>query len=478
MDLRVSVVSALKWSAIGRIVSQTVTWVATIVVIRLLAPEDYALIAISGLVIGFTELLRELGLGAAIVQRNDLNEEQMRTIFGLIIIVHILLFLLIYFIAPVVARFFEEEELVQIIRVAALQLPILIFAVIPNALMVRAMRFKWMSIVQASSTIAASLTTLTMAYNGFGVWSLIAGQFAATLTNTIGFLLGQPYLKWPLFSLQKIGGLVSYSSHVFGADLLYYFYTRADVVVVGKLLDATALGFYTVAYNLATLPMNKISGVLSSVGFPAYARIKHNILEVKSKFLFTVEANSLIFFPVLWGISVVADDLVMVLLGSKWLSATVVLQLVTLIIPLQMTGPLARPALLGIGRADLFMSTIVTNAICVPIALAIGSFWGLGGVSAGWIMGFSLAYCINLSRFLPVLHITFAEFGKAVGPAILMSSGMYVIVISVKFTFLSDIDLFHRLFLSVLIGVLVYGSLLVTLSRSAFMRVLSLGRQG
>ncbi|HEU4855476.1 MAG TPA: lipopolysaccharide biosynthesis protein [Nitrosospira sp.] len=461
----------------GRIVSQTVTWIATIVVIRLLAPEDYALVAISGLVIGFTELLRELGLGAAIVQRSDLDEEQMRTIFGLIIIVHIFLFLLIYSIAPVVAHFFEEDELIQIIRVAALQLPILIFAVIPNALMVRAMRFKWMSIIQASSTIAASLTTLTMAYNGFGVWSLIGGQFAATLTNAIGFLLGQPYLKWPSFSFKKIGGLVSYSSRVFGADLLYYFYTRADVVIVGKLLDATALGFYTVAYNLATLPMNKISGVLSSVGFPAYARIKHDIPEVKSKFLFTVEANSLIFFPVLWGISVVADDLVMVLLGSKWLSAIVVLQIITLIIPLQMTGPLARPALLGIGRADLFMSTIVTNAICVPIALAIGSFWGLQGVSAGWVLGFSLAYYLNLRRFLPAFQIRLIEFGRIMGPAAFMTLGMYAVVTGAKMTFLSELDPLHRLIWSVITGVIVYCSLLTTLSRPAFVRMLSFARR-
>jgi O-antigen/teichoic acid export membrane protein len=477
MDLRATVISALQWSAIGRIVSQTVTWVATIVVIRLLAPEDYALVAISGLVIGFTELLRELGLGAAIVQRDDLDDEQMRTIFGLIVLVHILLFLLIYFIAPVVAGFFGEDELIGIIRVAALQLPILMFAVIPNALMVRAMRFKWMSIVQAASMIAASATTLAMAYNGFGVWSLIGGQFAATLTNAVGFLLGQPYFEWPSFRLKKIGGLISYSSRVFGADFLYYFYTRADVVIVGKLLDATALGFYTVAYNLATLPMNKISGVLSSVGFPAYARIKHDILEVKSKFLFTVEANSLIFFPVLWGISIVADDLVVVLLGPKWLSATVVLQLITLIIPLQMTGPLARPALLGIGRADLFMSTIVTNAICVPIAVAIGSFWGLQGVSAGWVFGFSLAYYLNLRRFLPVFQIKLSEYGKVMAPAIFMTMGMYVIVLGAKMTFLSELDPLHRLIWSVIIGVIAYCTLLTTLSRPAFVRMLNFARR-
>ncbi len=478
MDLRTNVISALRWSAIGRIVGQAAAWAATIIVIRLLTPEDYALIAIASLVIGFTELARELGLGAAIIQRDDIHEDELRSIFGLVIVVHISLFILTYFIAPSVANFFGEERLVDIIRVAALQLLILIFLVIPNALMVRAMRFKWMSIVRAMAMIGASLVTLGMAYAGFGVWSLIAGNFAATLITTGGFLAGQPYGKVPSFRFTKISALTSYSSRIFGADVLYYFYTRADVAIIGKMLGTTTLGFYTVAYNLATLPMSKISGMLSSVGFPAYARIKNDISEVKSKFLFTIEANSLVFFPVLWGLSSVADDFVMVLLGTKWLSATIVLQLITLIIPLQMTGPLVRPALLGIGRADLFLASLVTNAVCVPTAIAIGSLWGLTGVCFGWIVGFSLAYYLNLRRFLPALNTSPVEFGKVMAPAALMALGMYVGVMAAKSTILNGVDPIHRLYLSVLVGAAIYAGLLVTVSRPAFMRVLSLAKQG
>lgn len=477
MDLRTNVISALRWSAIGRVVGQVAAWAATIIVIRLLTPEDYALIAVASLVIGFSELLRELGLGAAIIQRDDIHEEELRSIFGLVIVVHLFLFLFIYLVAPTVANFFEEERLVDIIRVAALQLLILIFLVIPNALMVRAMRFKWMSIVRATAMVAASLVTLVMAYAGFGVWALIAGNFAATLTTTAGFMAGQPYCKVPSFRFKRIGALASYSSRIFGADVLYYFYTRADVAIIGKVLGTTALGFYTVAYNLATLPMNKISGMLSSVGFPAYARIKNDIFEVKAKFLFTVEANSLIFFPVLWGLSSVADDFVVVLLGMKWLSSTIVLQLITLIIPLQMTGPLVRPALLGIGRADLFLASLVTNAICVPTAIAIGSLWGLTGVCFGWIAGFSLAYYLNLRRFLPALNTNLVEFGRVMAPAAIMAFVMYIGVLAAKSTVLADVDPIHRLYLSVLIGIVIYAGLLVTVSRLAFKRVLSLARQ-
>src|SRR5665811_367590 len=140
--------------------------------------------------------------------------------------------------------------------------------------------------------------------------------------------------------------------------------------------------------------------------------LKMTFLKSSQNFFSLSKRTVWFFFPVLWGLSSVADDFVMVLLGTKWLSATIVLQLITLIIPLQMTGPLVRPALLGIGRADLFLASLVTNAVCVPTAIAIGSLWGLTGVCFGWIAGFSLAYYLNLRRFLPALNLSLIHISE------------------------------------------------------------------
>lgn len=474
MSLRTKVISAVKWSVLNRIVGQIVTWGATIFTIRLLAPEDYALIAITGLVIGFSDLLRDLGLGAAIVQRDDLNDGSMRTIFGVIITTHTIMFLTINIIAPFVANYFAEERLVDILRVASLQILLATFLMIPSALMVRAMQFKWKSIIQMIAAIIASLTTLVMAYHGFGVWSLLAGHFAATFVTIVGYFLIAPYFKYPSFQFNKIRPLISYSGQVFLADILYYFYMRVDVAIIGKMLGASTLGFYTVAYNLAALPMTRISGMLSGIGFAAYARIKDNLSEVKSKFLMTIEMNSLLFFPILWGMSSVADDFIPVLLGEKWLPTIIVLQLIPLIIPFQMTGPLLRPALLGIGRADLFLSTLITNTICVPSAIAVGSLWGLEGVCLGWIVGFLLAYFLNIRRSLPALDIHLTEYTKTMLPAIFMALVMYLAVTSAKLTVLHNMDSIYRLFLSVMIGIITYSSLVITFRRHSLMRIVGL----
>lgn len=476
MDLRVRVISALRWSILGRLISQVATWSVTIFVIRLLSPDDYALMAVAATVLGFSELLREFGLGVAIIQRDDIQEDELRSIFGLVILSHLSLVTLIYFMAPVVANFFDEEKLVLIIRVASLQLILFMFIVIPDALMERAMRFKWISLVDSVAMIVSSLVTLGMAYAGFGVWALIAGQFGMALITTIGILIGEPYLKWPSFNFRRIRSFVSFSLKIFGGDILYYIYTHADVVIIGKILGNTVLGYYTVAYNLATLPMHKISGMLSNVALPAYSEIKNDILEVKSKFLFTIEASSLIFFPILWGLSSVADDFVVVLLGSKWSPAIIVLQLIPLIIPLQMTWPLTRPALIGIGRADLQLLSLMTNTVCFISSILIGSIWGLSGVCFGMIIGFLLSYYINHRRFLPIMNTSFIEFGMAMIPAALMALVMYLAVIAAKLTVLNSIDPIHRLYLSVIIGVIVYSGLLVTFKRSTFISILSLAR--
>lgn len=475
MNLRTKVISALKWTTINRIIGQIVTWGATIFVIRLLAPEDYALIAIAGLVIGFSELLRDLGLGAVIIQRDDIDDEKMRTIFGVIIVTHILMFLIINLLAPTVSTYFDQVRLAEILHVVSFQVLVSAFLMIPSALTIRAMLFKWRSIIQMTATILASLSTLVMAYHGFGVWSLVMGQFAAILVNLIGFSLVMPYFKYPSFQFHKIRSLISYSGYVFLSDILYYFYTRADVAIVGKILGASSLGFYTVAYNLATLPMGKISGMLSGIGFAAYAQIKNNPNEVKSKFLMTIEMNSLIFFPILWGISSIADDFIPILLGEKWLPAIIVLQLIPLIIPLQMTGPLFRPALLGIGRADVFLKTLITNAICVPGAITLGGLWGgLEGVCMGWVVGFFLAYSLNVKRFLPILNIKLAEYLSAMLPAALMALIMYMFVTGAKLTILQEIDAVYRLGLSVVIGIIIYTSLVIRFKNSSCKQIISL----
>lgn len=478
MNLRAKVLSAVKWSVLNRIVAQVVTWGATIFVIRLLAPEDYALIAISGLVIGFSQLLRDLGLGASIIQRDDIDDEKMRIIFGVIIVTHIIMFLIVNMLAPLAAAYFDQEKLMDILHVVSFQVLIPALTMIPSALMMRAMQFKQLSIIGMIAAISASLSTLVMAYLGYGVWSLVMGQFASILVSLAGYSLVAPYFKKPSFEFNKIRPYIAYSGQVFLSDILYYFYTRADVVIVGKLLGPSTLGFYTVADNLAALPMNKISGMLSGIGFAAYAQIKNNISEVKSKFLMTIEINSLLFFPVLWGMSCIADDFIPVFLGDKWLPAIIALQLIPLIIPFKMTGPLFRPALLGIGRADLFLTTLVTNAICVPGAIAIGGVYGgLEGVCLGWIAGFSLAYFLNIRRFLPVLKITLAEYAKVILPPMFMALAMYFVVAVTKMTILHDIDSVYRLWLSVVIGVVVYTGLVTIFKQHSFMLMLSLARK-
>ncbi len=475
MDLRARVVSALRWSIIGRVISQIVTWAVTIYVIRLLAPEDYALMALVALILGLAELIRELGLSEVIIQRDNLNKDDFRTIFGLLISSHLVLLMLIYFIAPGMANFFDSERLELVVRVASVVLLIQIFGVIPCALLDRAMRFKWTSLVTLIGAVTSSLVVLGMVYAGFGVWSLVGGYIVGTVVSTIGFQIGEPYIKWPSFRFGRARSFIAYSSRVMGSKILYYFYTHADVVVVGKILGTTLLGYYTVSYNLATLPMNKITGILSSVGLSAYVQIKHDIPEIKSKFLYTIEINSLVFFPVLWGLSSVAGDFVPVVLGEKWIPSIIVLQLITLIIPMQMTGPLNSPIMLAIGRADLLMARLLTNVICVPIAIAIGSiWWGLAGTCLGWIVGFLLAYYINLRRFLPILNCNLVEYGRVMAPAALMALVMYFVVAVTKVTVLNSIDPIHRLYLSVLIGATVYSGLLLIFRRDAFVRILSL----
>jgi len=467
VKLRERVISGLKWSVLGQVVGQLFTWVTTIIIIRLLAPEDYALIAMASLVFGFSELFRELGFGAAVIQKKEISESELKTIFGAVILTHVSLFWLSYVLAPLVAGFFGEELLIDIIRVSSLQLLILMFMVIPSARLYRSMRFKWIATLQATSMISASLITLAMAYLGYGVWALVIGQMSTSVIKTLGMFWASPYYHLPSFKFSQVKRLLSFSSNVMLSDVIYYFYVRADVVVVGKLLGDAMLGFYTVAYNLATLPMHKISGLLSSVGFSAYANIQDDKDKIRKNFLLTIEMNSLVFFPVLWGISAVSADLVYVLLGDKWMLSAPVMQIIPLVVPLQMTGPLVRPALLGMGRADIFLRNVVTNFLCVTPSLVIGSYWGLQGVCWGWVLGFSMAYLFNMRRVLTVFEVDAIKFLRVLMIPMLLSLAMYLSVVLLNNYLLVGLESYQRLMLASLLGCLVYVGLCLSLNKKS-----------
>lgn len=478
MGLKASVLSGLKWSAGGKFGTQLINWAFTILVIRLLQPDDYGLLALAAIFTSLCLLLNEMGLGAAIIQAKQLTNNLLRQAFGIILLLNGVLFISLFIAAPFIAELFSEPRLTDIIRFLALQFPIMAFYVIPNSCLTRDMDFKTISIVGIIADLLNGICTFTMAWFGFGVWSLVVGALVRVLTLCIGINIARPFLRWPSFNFRGFTDTAKYGGLISLHRILWYFYSQADVFIIGRILGSTILGFYSIAMQIASLPMQKIGSILSQVGLPAYSKIQEDSNIVANYSLKSSLAIGMVSFPVFFGISSIATVLVPVVLGDKWLMVILPLQLLSLVMPFRILSISLSPAVNGIGRPDINVKILAVACIIMPVSFLIGVQWGILGVSMAWIIAYSLWFTYMLTKVLPVLGLTMKRFFRVILSPLLFSIIMYGAVYLVRL-FLEESELNQILFLIILsvTGALTYSGCMLLFRRDMCFDVINMFRK-
>ncbi len=435
MEVKSKVLHGLRWTAGGKAASQLVSWAITLIVVRLLSPQDYGLIAMATVFIAFCLLLNELGLGAALVQAKDLTDRIRRQAFGLVLSINLSLFLILILASPLIADFFDEQRLRAIVPILALQFMLMSFYVIPNSQLQRDMNFKAISVVGVVADLSNGLVTLILALAGMGVWSLVIGSLSGILVRVTGLNIASPFLKRPSFDFRGFRDYAKFGGYISLNRILWYLYSQADVFIIGKVLGKTILGYYSIAMHIASLPMNKVASILNQVGLPAYSKLQDNKELAASYAIKVTKAIGFVAMPVFFGISSVSPELVEVVLGDKWLQAILPLQLLSLIVPLRTLSISLAPAVSGLGRPDVNVKTLAMACVIMPTSFFIGVHWGLKGVSLAWIIGYSIWFFSTLFMVAPVIGMKLRRFfGALAGPA-LMGGVMYAAVTAARWFF-------------------------------------------
>ena len=445
----------------------------TLVVIRLLSPADYGLLAMATVFVGFLAMFSELGLGAAIVQKVDVDEGLLRRVFGLILIIHFSLAALLALAAPLIAVFYAEPRVIPVIQVLSLQFLLAAFAVIPDAQLQRRMEFRNRSLLDFSGAVAASGTTLFMALAGAGIWALVAGSMVGQAFRTIGINCLSPFPHWPDYSVRGMRSLLRFGGNFTAVQVFWMFLSQVDVLICAKLLGNEVLGFYSVAMQLASLPSQRISGLVNQVAFPTFSRMQDELVKVGENVLSGVRLLSFFSFPVLWGMSSVAPEIVVVILGEKWALTTVPLQALTLIMPLRIVGNFVATAVQGIGRSDIVLRSVVWASFVMPPVLIVGVYgWGFLGLSLAWLVASPLSFLQSMVRSLPVLGLSLRQLARAMGPAACTGLVMYGAVALARHFLLTGQGDMVRLGMLVGVGALAYGVVSLAINRKGVLEVL------
>src|SRR5882762_5126084 len=407
-DIRTKVLIALRWTTVSKFLGQLVSWVVTVYVIRILSPDDYGLMAMASVPIIFFYLLNTAGLDAVLVQKRALSEGLRAQVFAIVILVNLLLFLVFLGLAPWIAAFYHEPRLTAIVRVLGLQFVLLAFETLPQSQLERDIDFGRRSIVELVTIVAGSLTAWTLARAGFGVWTLVWGSLTTTAIRMVGLNLAQRSLCWPRLSLEGMKSDLLFGRSVTVDRALRFTLADSDRFIGGKLFGNTLLGYYAVANDLASLPINKLTGLINSIALPAFARAQLTPAGARSYLLTVTRLMSLLAFPFFLGMSSIAPELTALLLGPKWQAAAVPLQLLSLVMPLRMLMNAFQPFLWGVGRPDTSASTFL-----ISIAYA----QSLTGVLVTDILA-TMGRPILASLFMYALVFTaknYAVFGQSAG---------------------------------------------------------------
>tara|TARA_R110002124_G_scaffold128168_1_gene288830 strand:+ start:2613 stop:4052 length:1440 start_codon:yes stop_codon:yes gene_type:complete len=478
MDIRSKVMSALRWSAAARFLGQAVSWGITIMVIRLLSPGDYGLMAMAMVLVSFLVLLNTVGLDAVLVQDKELDEQMTRQIFGVVIVINTLFFALLFFGAGMVASFYGDPALKLIVQVLSVQFLLLIFETLPQSRLEREIEFAQRSIVDFATLVIGSVVTLFMALADFGVWALIWGTLATNATRMIGLNLIARNLVWPSFSLRGMRRHFAFGGFVTTDRGLWFLFSESDKFIGGKMLGNHLLGYYAVASQLASLPIHKISGLLNSVAFPAFshAHAHTDTVTVQGYLLKATRILGIAAFPVFFGMSCTAEPLIASLLGEKWLPAAPLLQLLGLVMPFRLLSNIFPPLLWGIGSPATSASNFLLAALLMPAALYIGARWGVIGLAYAWLCAYPVIFLVTAFRSCHKIGLGIVKYLLQMLRPVIAGMTMYATVYFLQGFVYGMVGDWLYLLQLVFIGAAAYAAAMLLIDRQGLLETLQLIR--
>lgn len=464
--------SAVLWRSGSQIVTQIVSWASTLIVIRLLAPEDYGLFAMAGVVLVLLNTMNGYGLASALIREAEVTEQRLRQTLGMLILMNGSLALMQFLAAPFVAAYFRHPEVADILRVQSLIYLTVPFSALPHAILSRKLDFRRPAQVRLVGAIVGAVTALWLAMAGFGVWTLVFAPIAMYVTEAVGMMIAARAPWRPSFRFAGAGHIAGFGGMMTLTQLFWFIQSQADVMIAGRMLEAHWLGVYTTALFLAQLLAAKFVPPINEVAFAAYSRQQQ---EGPASVLATIRLVLLIALPAYAGMAAVAPPLVAVLLGEQWHEAAPILPILALAMSIMTLQILFSPATNALGEPKVAMRNSLLGAIVMPAAFWVGSHYGVPGFAWGWAGGMTVLTGLTVIYSCRVLGLSLRALSEAISPIVFAAAMMGASVYLVRGMLPAMAD-FVQLLLLVPLGVAIYGAVLFAIAPERLIEALRFAR--
>ena len=427
-SLRNKTLSGVRWSAIARIVQQCLSFVTVVILAHLLSPTAFGLIGMVLVVTNFVDIFKDLGTSTVIVQRKEVSQELMSSVFWTNLLFGICFTLVIVILAPIIGLFFCEPGITPIMRIMSISFIFSGLSVVPQALLIRKMNFRRLVFIENVSFLVGAGFGVGMALSGWGVWSLVMQSLLRVVSMAIFLWLLNPMVPHGKLSGNSLKSIASYSLNLSGFNLLNYFIRNADNMLIGRYLGSTSLGFYSLAYKWMLLPIYYISGIVGNVFFSTFSKIQDDNPTFSRVYLRLCASIGLVTFPLFLGMMALAKPLVFVALGPQWDVVVPLLMILSWVGLFQSIGTTIGSIYLAKGRTDLMLKWGLMACACYLVSFVIGLRWGVLGVALCYSVCALILFYPSLIIPFHLIGLRFTEFGRAMIPVFSIGVSMLALI--------------------------------------------------
>ena len=465
--------SNLAWKFGERISAQLISTVVSIILARLLEPSHYGTVSMVMIFITIANVFVSDGLGSALIQKKDADEADFFSVLYFNIGFSCVLYVILFFSAPLVSMFFGEEyeALTPVLRVLGLRIILTAINSVQQAYISKKMMFRKFFLSTLGGTIVSAVVGIAMAYGGYGVWALVAQYLVSTSVSsvTLGFAIG----KRPkfVFSINRVKALVPFGIRILGTGLLITVYQELRSLIIGKKYSTDDLAFYDKGRSFPLLIVTNINSSISAVLFPKMSEEQDDRQKIKSTTRNSIRFSAMILCPMMLGLAAVADSFVRVLLTDKWVPCVPLLQLFCIIYLFQPIHTANMQAIKAVGRSDVYLRLEIIKKV-IELAVLLTTMWiSVDAMVIGMAVCATAFTFVNAYPNIKLLNYGIKEQMADILPPVVMSLIMGAVVLGVG---LVPMPLIVKLIVQVAVGIAVYFGLALLTKNKELLQLLKL----
>lgn len=416
------------WRFAERCGAQLVTFIVSIVLARILMPEDYGTVALVTVFTAIMQVFVDSGLSTALIQKKDADDLDFSSVFYFNFVVCIILYLIMFFAAPVIASFYEMPELISIVRVISLTIIISGVKGVQQSYVSRNMLFKRFFYATLGGTIFSAFLGIAMAYAGFGVWAIVAQQLSNTGIDTLILWITVKWRPKLMFSWERLKGLLGFGWKLLCSALLDTIYNNLRSLIIGKVYSSADLAYYNEGKKFPNLIVTNINTSIDSVLLPAMSNEQENKEKVKNMTRRSIMVSCFIMAPLMIGLACCASNIVTIVLTEKWLPCVFFLQIFCITYMFYPIHTANLNAIKAMGRSDLFLKLEIWKKVIGMFLLLSTIFISVEAMAYSLLISTLTSMIINSWPNKKLLNYSFLEQIKDILPSILLAIGMGVVV--------------------------------------------------